>query len=71
MRHVATSGEVSGDEIFRFWKSSSDDQSGKQNMMNKGLWKQRWEKKGTTVFGEKNCFQIMLWELLRITMPKD
>ena len=68
---MAASGEVSGDEIFRFWKSSSDDQSGRQNMINEGLWKQWWEKRGTAVFGEKNCFQIVLREVLRIIIPED
>jgi hypothetical protein len=53
---VAAHGEVSGDEIFRFWKLSSNDQSGRQNMINGGLWKQWWEKRGTTVFGEKFFF---------------
>jgi hypothetical protein len=54
MRRVAARGEeFSGDEIFRFWKSSSDDQSGRQHRMNGGLWKQLQEKRGTAVFGEK------------------
>jgi hypothetical protein len=40
-------------KFFRFWKSSSDDQSGRQHRMNGGLWKQLQEKRGTAVFGEK------------------
>ena len=38
----------------RFWKSSSDDQSGRQHRMNGGLWKQLQEKRGTTVLWRKD-----------------
>ena len=36
-RRMAARGEVSGDEIFRFCISSSDDQSSRQHRMNRGL----------------------------------
>jgi hypothetical protein len=39
--------------------------------MNGGLWKQWQERRGTAVSGEKDCFQIVLRVLLRITMPKN
>ena len=57
-------------KFFRFWKSSSDDQSGRQHRMNGGLWKQLQEKRGTAVFGEK-LFSENPRLVLRITMPKD
>uniref|UniRef100_A0A2N9FZ14 Major facilitator superfamily (MFS) profile domain-containing protein n=1 Tax=Fagus sylvatica TaxID=28930 RepID=A0A2N9FZ14_FAGSY len=51
--------------FFRFWKSSSDDQSGRQNRRNGGLWKKLQEKRGTasasvpglkpTCTGKENC----------------
>ena len=63
--------EFSSDEIFRLCRSSSDDQSSRQHRMNGGLWKQWQERRGTTIFGEKNWFQILLRVFLRITMPKD
>ena len=43
--------------VCRFWKSSSDDQSGRQNRRNGGLWKQLQEKRGTAVFLEKTVFR--------------
>jgi hypothetical protein len=57
---VAAREQVSGVAIFRFWKSSSDDQSGRQHRMNGGLWEQLQEKRGTVVFFLKNCFQKTL-----------
>ena len=36
-RRVAARGEVSGDEIFRFCISCSDDKSSRHHMMNRGL----------------------------------
>jgi hypothetical protein len=40
-------------KFFRFWTSSSDDQSGRQHRMNGGLWKQLQEKRGTAVLWRK------------------
>ena len=55
----------------RFWKSSFDDQSGRQNRRNGGLWKQLQEKRGTAVFLGKKLFSENPRLVLRITMPKD
>jgi hypothetical protein len=43
--------------FFRFWKSSSDDQSGRQNRRNGGLWKKLQEKRGTAVLWRKIDFR--------------
>jgi hypothetical protein len=67
---MAAREQGSGVAIFRFWKSSSDDQSGRQHRINGGLWKQLQEKRGTGVFGEK-LFSKNPKLVLRITIPKD
>ena len=48
----------------RFWKSSSDDQSGRQHMMNGGLWKQSQEKRGTAVLWTLLLDFVSFWETL-------
>ena len=73
MGRVAAREQVSGVAIFRFWKLSSGDQSGRQHRMNGGLWKQLQEKRGTTVFFffSEKLFSENPRLVLRITMPKD
>ena len=68
---MAAREQVSGIAIFKFWKSSSDDQSGRQHRMNGGLWKQLQEKRSTAVFFSEKLFSENPKLVLRITMPKD
>jgi hypothetical protein len=48
-------------EAIAGWKSSSDDQSSRQNRRNGGLWKQLQEKRGTAVVFEKTVFRKNLY----------